>query len=65
MRYRVHEFRFKKYLDKEEIQKTLELFLNALEGEVTSIIPITSKYPGEGRGGVIELLLIIEEIEDE
>jgi len=60
MKYVVHEFRFKKYLQKEEIQKTLEQFLNALEGKVTSIIPV----PYGGQSSRIELLLIIEEIEE-
>lgn len=61
MKYVVHEFRFKKYLDKEVIQKTLEQFLNALKGKVSSIIPVPPRNSEFSR---IELLLIIEEIEE-
>jgi hypothetical protein len=46
-----------------EDQKSLEQFLNGLEGEVISIIPnVTPKFTPGGMGAVVDFLFIVEKM---
>ena len=57
MKYRVHRFE----IDLTKDQSKLEQFLNALEGEVVTIIPnVNPKFTAGGMGAKVDFLLIIE-----
>ena len=55
MKYRVHRFE----IDLTKDQSKLEQFLNALEGEVVTIIPnVNPKFTAGGMGAKVDFLLI-------
>ena len=57
MKYRVHRFE----IDMNKDQNRLEQFLNNLDGEVVSIIPIVHpKFTPGGMGAKVNFLLIVE-----
>ncbi len=59
MKYRVHRLD----IDLTKNQNVLEQFLNALEGEVITIIPnVNPKFTPGGMGAKVDFLLIIEKI---
>jgi len=59
MKYRVHLFNLKMTSDQSE----LEQFLNRLEGEIISIIPITPNVTfGLGGFSRVNFLLIVEKV---
>ena len=60
MKYRVHRLEVKE----ENAQEKLEQFLNQLDGEVLSVLPITSpSFQGMGATSKVNFLLIVEKIE--
>ena len=59
MKYHVHRLEVKK----DTAQEKLEQFINRLDGEVLSIIPITSpSFQGMGATSKVDFLLIVEKI---
>jgi len=59
MRYRVHKLEVKK----DTAQEKLESFLNELNGEVISILPITTpSFQGMGATSKVDHLLIVEKV---
>lgn len=59
MRYRVHKLEVKK----DTAQVKLESFLNELNGEVISILPITTpSFQGMGATSKVDHLLIVEKV---
>ena len=57
MKYRVHRLE----VNEDTAQEMLERFLNQLEGEVLSIIPLTTPtFQGMGATSKVKFLLIVE-----
>jgi hypothetical protein len=59
MKYRVHQLEVKK----DTAQEKLEQFLNQLDGEVLSVVPmVTPTFQGMGATAKVGFLLIVEKV---